>query len=58
MRPRRPRGGLRPSWVANAPSARREDNGRLVDLRIDFVRKLAGIREAYDLGLKDGGTDD
>jgi len=30
----------------------------LVDLRIDFVRKLAGIREAYDLGLKDGGTDD
>jgi carbonic anhydrase len=24
--------------------------GRLVDLRIDFVRKLAGIREVYDLG--------
>lgn len=24
--------------------------GRLIDLRIDFVRKLAGIREVYDLG--------
>ena len=26
--------------------------GRLIDLRIDFVRKLAGIREVYDLGLQ------
>jgi hypothetical protein len=25
-------------------------SGRLVDLRIDFVRKLSGIREVYDLG--------
>jgi carbonic anhydrase len=24
--------------------------GRLVDLRIDFARKLSGIREVYDLG--------
>jgi carbonic anhydrase len=24
--------------------------GRLIDLRIDFARKLAGIREVYDLG--------
>ena len=24
--------------------------GRLIDLRLDFVRKLAGIRELYDLG--------
>lgn len=27
-------------------------DGRLIDLRIDFVRKLAGIRELYDLGLQ------
>ena len=26
--------------------------GRLVDLRLDFVRKLAGIREVYDLGTQ------
>ena len=26
--------------------------GRLVDLRIDFNRKLAGIREVYDLGMR------
>ncbi|MDB4987844.1 MAG: yadF [Myxococcaceae bacterium] len=25
--------------------------GQLVDLRIDFVRKLGGIREVYDLGM-------
>lgn len=28
--------------------------GRLVDLRIDFARKLAGIREVYDLGHSGG----
>lgn len=28
------------------------NNGRLVDLRIDFARKLAGIREVYDLGTQ------
>jgi carbonic anhydrase len=28
-------------------------NGRLIDLRIDFVRKLAGIRELYDLGTQE-----
>lgn len=27
-------------------------DGRLIDLRIDFARKLAGIRELYDLGLQ------
>jgi carbonic anhydrase len=27
-------------------------NGRLNDLRIDFTRKLAGIRELYDLGTQ------
>jgi hypothetical protein len=26
-------------------------SGHLVDLRIDFIRKLDGIREIYDLGL-------
>jgi carbonic anhydrase len=26
--------------------------GRLIDLRLDFVRKLAGIREVYDLGTE------
>jgi carbonic anhydrase len=28
--------------------------GRLVDLRIDFARKLSGIREVYDLGHSGG----
>lgn len=27
-------------------------NGRLIDLRIDFNKKLAGIREVYDLGTQ------
>lgn len=31
-------------------------SGRLVDLRIDFVRKLAGIREVYDLGMQPPST--
>jgi carbonic anhydrase len=33
-------------------------NGRLNDLRIDFARKLAGIREVYDLGLQAKGDDE
>jgi carbonic anhydrase len=28
-------------------------SGRLIDLRIDFVRKLSGIRELYDLGTQE-----
>lgn len=31
-------------------------SGQLIDLRIDFVKKLEGIREIYDLGM-DGGRD-
>ncbi|MGZ3863850.1 MAG: carbonic anhydrase [Bacteroidia bacterium] len=27
-------------------------SGELIDLRIDFARKLAGIREIYDLGMR------
>ncbi|MGZ3904153.1 MAG: carbonic anhydrase [Bacteroidia bacterium] len=27
-------------------------SGELIDLRIDFTKKLAGIREIYDLGMK------
>ena len=27
------------------------NSGQLIDLRIDFIRKLDGIREIYDLGL-------
>ena len=29
-------------------------SGHLIDLRIDFLRKLDGIREIYDLGLNTG----
>lgn len=32
-------------------------SGNLIDLRIDFEKKLEGIREIYDLGLDGGGKE-